>query len=97
DLAFNGETDRIYLQLPTTLRLVDPAWKRSIQLTTRGSRSAVLWNPWIDKAKRLSSFADDAWQRMACIETANVLDDAVVLQPGQQHLLSVSVTAIPAR
>ena len=61
------------LQLPTTLRLVDPAWKRSIQLTTRGSRSAVLWNPWIDKAKRLSSFADDAWQRMACIETANVL------------------------
>ncbi|MEX5451777.1 D-hexose-6-phosphate mutarotase, partial [Stutzerimonas stutzeri] len=50
---------------------------------------------WIDKAKRLSSFADDAWQRMACIETANVLDDAVVLQPGQQHLLSVSVTAIP--
>ena len=51
--------------------------------------------PRIDKAKRLSSFADDAWQRMACIETANVLDDAVVLQPGQQHLLSVSVTAIP--
>jgi len=97
DLAFNGETDRIYLQLPTTLKLIDPAWKRSIQLTTRGSRSAVLWNPWIDKAKRLSSFADDAWQRMACIETANVLDDAVVLQPGQQHLLSVSVTAIPAR
>ncbi|MEX5451119.1 D-hexose-6-phosphate mutarotase, partial [Stutzerimonas stutzeri] len=52
---------------------------------------------WIDKAKRLSTFADDAWQRMACIETANVLDDAVVLQPGQQHLLGVSVTAIPAR
>ena len=44
-LAFNGETDRIYLQLPTTLKLIDPAWKRSIQLTTRGSRSAVLWNP----------------------------------------------------
>ena len=56
----------------------------------------MLWNPWIDKAKRLSSFADDAWQRMACIETANVLDDVVVLQPGQQHLLGVSVTAIPA-
>jgi len=90
DLAFNGETDRIYLQLPTTLQLIDPAWKRSIRLTTRGSRSAVLWNPWIDKAKRLSSYADDAWQRMACIETANVLDDVVVLQPGQQHLLGVS-------
>ena len=55
--------------------------------------SAVLWNPWIDKAQRLTSFADDAWQRMLCIETANVLDDAVVLQPGQHHTLAVSISA----
>ena len=94
DLQFSGETDRVYQQLPTTLRLVDPAWKRRVQLTTYGSTSAVLWNPWIDKAKRLSSFADDAWQRMACIETANVLDDVVLLQPGQQCTLGVSITAM---
>lgn len=94
DLHFSGETDRVYQQLPDTLNLIDPIWQRRIQLTTRSSTSAVLWNPWIDKAQRLSSFADDAWQRMACIETANVLDDVVVLQPGQQHTLGVSITAV---
>lgn len=94
DLCFSSETDRIYQKLPTVLTLVDPGWNRRIQLTTRGSASAVLWNPWIDKAKRLSGFADDAWQRMACIETANVLDDVVVLRPGQQHTLGVSITVV---
>jgi len=93
DLHFSGETDRVYQQLPATLNLVDPAWQRRILLTTSGSMSAVLWNPWIDKAQRLTSFADDAWQRMLCIETANVLDDAVVLQPGQRHTLAVSISA----
>ncbi|EWC41496.1 D-hexose-6-phosphate mutarotase [Stutzerimonas stutzeri] len=93
DLQFSGETDRIYQRLPATLAIVDPAWKRRIQLTTNGSTSAVLWNPWIDKAQRLSSFADDAWQRMLCIETANVMSDVLVLQPGQRHSLGVAIKA----
>lgn len=91
ELAFDGETDRIYLDLPPTLCLRDPGLNRRITLESRGSRSAVLWNPWIAKAQRLSQFADDAWQRMVCIETANVLDDMVQLAPGSSHTLSVSI------
>lgn len=91
DLAFDGETDRIYLDLPPTLCLRDPGLNRRITLESRGSRSAVLWNPWVAKAQRLSQFADDAWQRMVCIETANVLDDMVQLAPGSSHTLSVSI------
>ncbi|MNY52192.1 Aldose 1-epimerase [compost metagenome] len=58
----------------------------------------MLWNPWIDKARRLSQFAEDAWQGMLCIEHANVLDDHVLLAPGAQHRLSVSLwsEALPA-
>lgn len=89
DLRFTGETDRIYLGVPDTLTLVDPGWQRRISLRTEGSRSAVLWNPWIDKAQRLSGFAGDAWQRMVCIETANVLDDRVELAAGQRHALTL--------
>ena len=61
-------------------------------LETQGSRSAVLWNPWIAKAQRLSQFADDAWQRMLCIETANVMGDAVQLEANARHTLSVSIS-----
>ncbi|MFL9814033.1 D-hexose-6-phosphate mutarotase [Stutzerimonas sp. VN223-3] len=91
DLRFSGETDRIYLDLPATLSLRDPGLNRRITIETRGSRSAVLWNPWIAKAQRLSQFADDAWQRMLCIETANVLGDMVRLGAGASHTLSVSI------
>lgn len=93
DLVFGGETDRIYLDLPSRLSLRDPGLKRQILLETRGSRSAILWNPWIAKAQRLSQFADDAWQRMLCIETANVMDDVIRLEPSASHTLSVSISA----
>ena len=90
-VQFAGETDRIYLDVPQRLALVDNGWKRRILLEASGSRSAVVWNPWIDKAQRLSQFAGDAWQRMLCIETANVWDDCIELAPGASHSLSVSL------
>lgn len=91
DPRIEGETDRIYLDLPPELHLLDPAWNRRITLQTSGSRSAILWNPWIAKAQRLSQFADDAWQRMLCIETANAMDDRIVLAAGANHTLGFSV------
>ena len=95
DLRFTGETDRIYLDTPALLSIVDPAWERRVELTSSGSRSAVIWNPWIDRAAAFSDMADDGWQRMLCIETANVWDDVVELAPGATHSLSVSIGSEP--
>lgn len=92
-IEFAGETDRIYLGVPPQVELIDRAWQRRISLRADGSNSAIVWNPWIDKARRLSQFADDAWQRMLCIETANVLDDAVTIPPGGEHVLAVEISA----
>ena len=88
-LTFVAETDRLYLQLPDTVHIDDPGWQRRLTLSAAGSRSAVVWNPWIDKSQRLSQFADDAWQRMLCIETARVLEDALFLGPDERHQMSV--------
>ena len=79
------------MDVPPRLDLHDAGWRRELLLETRGSRSAILWNPWIDKAQRLSAFAADAWQRMLCIETANVWDDCVTLAPGEHHSLGLSL------
>ena len=95
ELGFNGETDRIYLDTPNAISILDHAWQRRIELHSRGSQSAVLWNPWIDKAQRLSQFADDAWQGMLCIEHANVMDDIRILAAGEQHTLQVSLWTEP--
>jgi len=94
DLRFSGETDRIYLNTPDKLSIVDPAWERRIELNARGSRSAVIWNPWTERAAAFSDMADDGWQRMLCIETANVLGDVVTLAPGESHTLGVSIASL---
>lgn len=90
-LAIRQETDRIYLDTPATIRLLDLGWQRIIHINSDTSRSAVVWNPWIEKSARLSHFADDAWQRMLCIETARVLDDCVTLPPGEQDTLRLNI------
>ncbi len=95
DLGFAGETDRIYLQAPEQLSIVDPAWNRRILLRSSGSRSAVIWNPWTDRAAELIDMANDGWQRMLCIETANAWDDLVQLAPGARHTLSLSIGSEP--
>jgi glucose-6-phosphate 1-epimerase len=92
-LQFVGETDRIYLGTPARLSIVDPGWGRRIHLDSSGSRSAVLWNPWIDKAKRLSQFAAEAWQGMLCIETANVMEDVVRLAADERHALRLRLSS----
>ncbi|MBV2133709.1 hypothetical protein KRX52_13055 [Pseudomonas sp. MAP12] len=76
---------------PAGLRkeLHDAGWQRTLFLESRAARTVVLWNPWIDKARRLSQFAEDGWQRMLCIETANVWDDCVQLAPGARHSLDL--------
>ncbi|MGC1332720.1 D-hexose-6-phosphate mutarotase [Pseudomonas sp.] len=93
ELRFAGETDRIYQQVPAQLTIVDPAWKRRVRVTSSGSNAAVIWNPWIDRAAQLSDMADDGWQRMLCIETANVMDDVVVLLPGAEHTLGFTLVS----
>ncbi|MCY1281566.1 putative glucose-6-phosphate 1-epimerase [compost metagenome] len=94
-IAFGGETDRIYLETPQRMAIVDRGWKRRIQLEVENSASAVVWNPWIDKARRLSQFAEEAWQGMLCIETARVMNDCVVLKPGEEQRMVVTIGSKP--
>ena len=92
NLSFSGETDRVYLQVPEHLQIIDSGWQRRIHLRSQGSHSAIVWNPWIAKAQTLSGFASDAWQQMLCIESANVLDDHLLLAPGEQHCLQLELS-----
>jgi glucose-6-phosphate 1-epimerase len=93
DVTFVGETDRIYLDTPNLVSIVDPQWQRRIQIHTSGSSSAIVWNPWIEKTKTLTDMTADGWQRMVCVETANVLGDVVTLAPDEMHVMGVSIWA----
>ena len=96
-ITFNGETDRIYLDVPHAVQLHDDGWQRTITLRASGSSSAVVWNPWIEKSQRLSQFRADAWRDMVCIETANVLSNAIELAPQTSHTLALEIDSRPAK
>jgi glucose-6-phosphate 1-epimerase len=90
ELSVTKEIDRIYFG-DSDLIAVKQNMGPNIELHSSGSKSTVVWNPWIDKAQRLSQFGSEDYLSMLCIETANIGDDAVQLAPQQSHQLSVTI------
>ena len=66
---------------------------RSIGVSKDSSANTVVWNPWVDKAAAMADFGDEEWPGMVCVETANVLDAAIILAPGQRHVMTARYTA----
>lgn len=81
------EVDRIYIDTEAECRINDPGFARIITVAKSGSKSTVVWNPWIDKSKRMPDFGDEEYSTMVCIETCNAGPDSVTVQPGGQHEL----------
>jgi D-hexose-6-phosphate mutarotase len=90
-IAITGETDRVYLATKSKCVVSDPAWNRKLTVEKENSDATVVWNPWIAKAKAMTDFGDDEWPGMICIETCNVGDHAITLQPGQSHAMTAVV------
>jgi D-hexose-6-phosphate mutarotase len=91
-IRFAGETDRTYLDTSATVTIHDPVLKRRIVIEKMGSKSTVVWNPWIAKAKAMPDFGDDEWGGMLCIETANAADNAITLPAGGQHAMTAQIS-----
>jgi glucose-6-phosphate 1-epimerase len=92
EISIAGETDRVYSNTTSATAIHDPALKRRIHVGKSHSQSTVVWNPWIDKARALADLQDDDWTRMVCVEAGNVHPDGIVLAPGQEHRMALSVT-----
>ena len=90
-IQFAAETDNIYIDTEAACHLNDAAFKRRIVVEKSGSRSTVVWNPWIAKAARMKDFGDEEYKQMVCIETANAGTDQITLAPGATHTLSTTL------
>ena len=90
DLAITEETDRIY-QCGQDIDIVDPVLGRRITVSRIGSQDAVVWNPWVDKSRTMPDFGDDEWESMICLETANVAEHEITLNPGKEHVMGFTL------
>lgn len=88
-VTFDGETDRVYLDTAADCLIEDAGLSRRIRIEKQGSSTTVVWNPWVEKAARMSDFEDDGYLRMVCVESANAAENQITLGPGEEHRLSV--------
>lgn len=85
-IVIDQEVDRMYISDATVI-VHDPLWKRELVIEKAGSLATVVWNPWIEKSKRLADLPDEAYPEFLCIEAANAGEDVITVEPGHEHLL----------
>jgi glucose-6-phosphate 1-epimerase len=94
-ISISSEIDRVYLDTASTIEIQDRALGRTLRIEKSGSKSTVVWNPWITKAQQMPDFGDDEYQQMVCVESGNVGRNKIVLAPGCSSLLRVTLSSVP--
>ena len=88
-ISLKSSIDKIYLNSSNDCYLEDKKLKRVISIKKSNSDSLVVWNPGKEKANAMSDMGKkDEWRRMVCIETANTLENSVVIYPKLSHSIS---------
>lgn len=84
DVIIDREIDRVYGGTSGIVRIKDDVFNRVIKVAKAGSNSTVVWNPWVDKSKRMPDFGDEEYHTMVCVEATNApaFGDDRVLAPG---------------
>lgn len=93
-LKIEEEVDRIYRSVASVL-LRDLNQKRSVFVDKAGSRSTVVWNPWIEKSKKIADLPDRDYTEFVCIETANAGTDRPTIRPNRTHTLETVIGLRP--
>ena len=93
EITVNQEVDRIYTNAPVQTKLLDKKLNRAVNIRSKGSKTTVVWNPWIDLSEKSADLENDAYQSFICIETANAADDAIVVEPNESFVIEAEYSA----
>lgn len=80
ELRFVGEFDRVYSAAPAGYELQDGPHSLAIDQDPEWAHT-VVWNPGADKCATLTDMPPDGWQRMLCVEAAQVYSP-ITIPPG---------------
>ena len=94
-IVIESEVDRVYLNTEADCLIEDRGLKRNIRIAKQGSRSTVVWNPWIEKADKMGDFGPEGYRGMVCVETANAFENVVKVAPGTEHSLLTVISVEP--
>jgi glucose-6-phosphate 1-epimerase len=82
------EVDQIYQNVTAAeLVIADAIFDRRICIAAQGSKTAIVWNPWVDITAGMADLDDADYQRFICVETANAAADVATIAPGSEACL----------
>ncbi len=93
-VTINEEVDRIYIDAPSKLTLLEAESESKVRIKSNGSKTIVVWNPWISISKKSGDLTDDAFLRFICVEIANTAKDIIVIEPNESFTIEVEYTII---
>lgn len=89
-VTVSAEVDRVYQLVKPELVIDDPALGRHIRITTEGSQTTIVWNPWMEISAKMADLEEQDYQKFICVETANAANEVVNVSPGNQYRLQAT-------
>ncbi|TKW06368.1 hypothetical protein SEVIR_7G237900v4 [Setaria viridis] len=94
-IVFEAEVDKIYLDAPSKIAIIDHEKKRTYVLRKDGLPDTVVWNPWDKKSKNMQDLGDEEYKHMLCVEPAAV-EKLITLKPGEEWKGRMELSAVPS-
>ena len=90
DISFDGECDRIYLNVNPEITIDDGALGRKIKVTSTNSKTAIVWNPWAAISVNMADLEDNDYQNFVCVETANAANEIIEVAASSEYKLAAN-------
>ena len=91
-LTVSGEVDRVYTGVGPELVIDDAALGRRIRISTAGSHTAIVWNPWKEISLKMADLSEQSYQHFICVEAANAADEVIEVLPGAEYRMQAVYT-----
>jgi len=89
DIIVSQEIDRIYQKSPKQISLTDSGFNRTITISSYGSDTTIVWNPWSTSVSKIADLNLESYRNFVCVETANVFTDSLTIIPaGREHIVT---------
>ncbi|HTX20566.1 MAG TPA: D-hexose-6-phosphate mutarotase [Candidatus Aquilonibacter sp.] len=95
-LRITKETNRVYPDATGAVEIRDENLKRIIRVEKSNSKSTVVWNPWTTQ-KLPDDFDPPEYRKMVCVESGNVKQNKISLNPGEPKSLKVILSSAPLK
>ncbi|KAG9448372.1 hypothetical protein H6P81_014500 [Aristolochia fimbriata] len=94
-ITFESEVDRVYLDAPNLIAVLDHEKKRTFVIRKEGLPDFAVWNPWEKKSKSMLDFGDEEYKQMLCVDGA-AIEKPITLKSGEEWTGRLEVSAVPS-